>query len=422
MYLCSGGLGDVNQVHIVTGHIHRPQYLSNGDIYEYMNVVSGNCTHAEIQAKFQRQEKVDPQTEMFLAQLAPKDGTKVTLMSSVALFEGLIQNVHKDLEIIRAIASLDKDLFKLKPCQAIVQYCWGHSRKHAIMELLCHTAFMMNFLAIGVILRPPNPEEQGWYVTVLASGGGFIWVFEFLNELLQMLSYKIHGWLRDYLSSFGSYVDWFRLGGDACVLYFLWLRGLGATENGLFLVTFGLCAFYKWIMILYALTSFRAFGLSIIPILHTMLDIGPFFTVLMFFMFGLVHGYTALCVPGISIAESGLIVYRLGLLGDIDVEELDGGNDGYWYVTRIFFVVVSFSVTVTLMNTFIAALGNSFNNASSKMEVLFQSHRADRVLGFMAVSHSVDKLLGRARLSAGQSHSAGEKASLWFCCAAERDH
>lgn len=229
-----------------------------------------------------------------------------------------------------------------------------------------------------------------------------------------MMAFRREGWWMEYVKSFGTLIDWVRISADGCVLLFLWLYGLKATEYPIFLCVFALCAFYKWVMILNALVPFRAFGLNIIPILHTMLDVGPFVTVLAFHVLGLMHGYTSLSVPGIDMFESGMLVYRLGVMGDIHPDEMDGGVKEYYYVTRVFFFVVAFLVTVTLMNTFIAALGNSYSINSDKMEILFQYHRAERVLSHMAIREGVMKLLGRSTLGSKQEN-------VWYCCAAESE-
>merc|ERR1711865_418738 len=94
-------------------------------------------------------------------------------------------------------------------------------------------------------------------------------------------------------------------------------------------------------------------------------------------------------------------------------DELDGGSEEHYFPARILFFFVAFVINVTLMNTFIAALGNGFSNASNRMEVLFQSHRAERVLTYMAIKQGISKVLHFR-------HKRPEKklSSLWYCCTA----
>merc|ERR1719174_1381202 len=108
---------------------------------------------------------------------------------------------------------------------------------------------------------------------------------------------------------------------------------------------------------------------------------------------GLVHGYGSFEIPGQSAVQSMLIVFNLGILGDFNLDEMDGPSktatgsrseaaaassnpedNEYYYVVRVLFVVVVFGVTVTLMNTYIAAISSSFEFACQRMEMEFQSH------------------------------------------------
>jgi len=210
------------------------------------------------------------------------------------------------------------------------------------------------------------------------------------------------GWSWDYVMNFGNYIDWIRIFTDGYIVLSLLMAPDNASTSLGFLCVFATSTFYKWVKILYALTPFRRFGLSVLPILHTLLDIGPFSIVLMFHILGLMHGYFSLCIPGKSFLDVVLIVYRLGLLADFEMEEMDGGEEDYYLIVRIAFLAVALSITVTLMNTFIAALGNSFNHASNRMEILFQARRADCSLQHMAARDGIQQLLGRKPKHAGE--------------------
>jgi hypothetical protein len=273
---------------------------------------------------------------------------------------------------------------------------------------------MFIFLALAILLRPPNPPEQEAPVKALAVLGGLVLMVVVILEFLQIVSLTRQGWMTDYLTNKETAVDWLRLAADSMVLMYLVKEGFEAMDSKVFLCMFALMSFWKWIAILYALTPFRTFGLSILPILHTMLDVGPFLTVLAFHIFGLMHGYIALSIPDIDMWQSGLLVYQLGLLGDAEPDDLDGGNPRYWGAVRIFYCGVAFIVTITLMNTFIAALGNSFTIASGKMEVLYQYHLSDRLLNFMAVRETAEKL---TRTDFERKQERHLDSSLWYCTA-----
>jgi hypothetical protein len=409
--------GSPVRTHIITAHIGKAQVLPNGQRHEPINVAVLYGCYKDLHDKFRERASLSDLETDFLTRLAPqteKSAGNDTMMVTVQLFEGLVRGIHMDLRIVKAISQLEQDLFESKSCQAIIQFCWKRCQSQAKFEVLLHALLMFIFLGLAIALRPPNPPEQNTPVKGLAFLGGCIVTCVIILELLQIASLSRQGWLRDYIRNHETFVDWLRLSGDSMVLLYLLKEGLDAMDSKTFLCVFSLCSFWKWIAILYALTPFRVFGLSILPILHTMLDVGPFLTVLAFHIFGLMHGYIALSIPDIDMWESGLLVYQLGLLGDASPDDLDGGNSKYWGAVRIFYCGVAFIVTITLMNTFIAALGNSFTIASGKMEILYQYHLSDRLLTFMAVRETAEKLTTSDYKKKEARH---KESSLWYCTA-----
>merc|ERR1712072_1346232 len=162
-------------------------------------------------------------------------------------------------------------------------------------------------------------------------------------------AFHLEGWSRDYFSDLRNYVDHLRILTGGCVWCFLVARGESAMQGTGFHIVFAICTYYKYTKILYCLTPFRNFGLSILPIVHAMRDIGAFLTVMLCHIFGLWHAYVSLGILGYDAFQSYLLVYRYGILADFDLNELDGSLVGlgseYHYVMRIFFVVSSFGIT-----------------------------------------------------------------------------
>merc|ERR1712072_313103 len=128
---------------------------------------------------------------------------------------------------------------------------------------------------------------------------------------------------------------------------------------------------------------------------------GPFFTVLIFHILGLWHAYLALEPGRLEGFDVWMLVYRLGLLGDFQINELTSSvpHTWYYYVFRIVFMIVGLLVTVTLMNVFIADLSNSFNRSTQSMETIFQRHRANTVLSHMAVQSGFERMKAALRRS-----------------------
>jgi hypothetical protein len=410
--------GNPVRTHIITAHIGKAQILPNGQRHDPINVAVLHGGYHQIHAKFRERTPLSEKEGEFLFRLAPQTEASSrgsdTMMVTVQLFEGLVRGIHMDLRIVKAVSRLEQDLFESKSCQAVIQFCWNRCRVQAKFEVFLHTLLMFIFLGLAITLRPPNPPEQETPVKGLAFLGGIVNFIMVGLEFLQIASLARRGWMADYLSNKETSVDWLRICADGMVLLYLLKEGLNAMDSKIFLCVFALCSFWKWIAILYALTPFRVFGLSILPILHTMLDVGPFLTVLAFHMFGLMHGYIALSIPDIDMWEGGLLVYQLGLLGDASPDDLDGGNERYWGAVRIFYCGVAFIVTITLMNTFIAALGNSFTIASGKMEILYQYHLSDRLLTFMAVRETAEKITSSDYKKKEERH---KESSLWYCTA-----
>jgi len=286
------------------------------------------------------------------------------------------------------------------------------------LDVITHTSLMIAFLVIAVMLHLKHhglSDLDENHIRVVAGLGFFPCIIEFIFEFLQLIAFQVAGWSSDYVRDIGNYIDWLRIIADAFVMCCLMADPLKAAEHMTFSCVFAVCAFYKWIKILYALTPFRKFGLAILPILYTLLDVVPFFTVLSFHILGLVHGYISLRT-GNSIFDALILVNQIGLLGEFSMDDLDGQstddyNPGLYYIVRILFLVVALMVTVTLMNTFIAALNNSFNGAQQRMDISFQKRRAECALNAMAVREGIKQLLG-------SKPKPSEKGStLWYCCA-----
>jgi hypothetical protein len=110
--------------------------------------------------------------------------------------------------------------------------------------------------------------------------------------------------------------------------------------------------------------------------------------------------------------ESFLLIYRLAVLGDFDITELEhkttpetrvyiqeGMKQGIistqttflspygdqWYSVRLMLVVVSFMIGVLIMNLFIAVLCSSYDSAASIAQECFMQSRANIVLDQVAV-------------------------------------
>lgn len=379
-------------VHLTTAHVAKPQALRNGDRVEFMNVTATDCKYLTLYARAAKRLRLDTQSELFLCQLAPQGGNESTLMTPVCLFEGLVKNLHTDLRIIQAIAGLEPDLVVAKPCQAILEHCWNTKIKtQAIMEAVFHVLLLINFTMHTGFLQRPEPSDWRFYIRTLAFCGGMLLFLRVVGELLLIRVYRKKKW--GYGHEFRNWIVCFCLFLDGCCLGFLTLRGEKAAENTRFLCAFAVCAFCKWMQLLYALTPFRTFGLAKIPILRTMSSIGPIFTVLIFHIFGLGHGYAALNAP----ATAWL---------DYD------GSDAYYLQSRLFLAFVAFVISVVLTTTFVAFIVHSLGRSSSRTEALYQKSRANCILRHMAIREGFKR-----QVKTDHATPMQVKQTLWFSCA-----
>merc|ERR1719414_1009231 len=95
-------------------------------------------------------------------------------------------------------------------------------------------------------------------------------------------------------------------------------------------------------------------------------------SVLLIALCACVHGY--LLVSKVPLDHSVLILWNLGLFGLADIEEfenMDNLDDEFRVVLKIIYLVVTFGVTVVLMNIFIGVVGDMYSKAHLRGEALF---------------------------------------------------
>lgn len=272
-------------------------------------------------------------------------------------------------------------------------------------------------------------DENAFKLVAIISFAYICWVIELMLELIQVVAFVCQGWGWEYFTSPGNFVDMVRIMVDGYVLVFMTLYGrnmAAAVESPFFSIALSAAAFYKWIKIMYTFTQFRFFGLSVLPILQTLLGVGPFFFVMVFHLLGIVHAYFSLMVSAESPIESFTIVFHAAMTGEYDPQDHVTNHPRYDLV-RVLFAAVVLCFTVTLMNTFIAALSTCFDMANARMETVFQMRRAEAILSHMAVHTTIhsamEALLQRLpcksmRASLRRTIKVPASSHLWFCCAA----
>merc|ERR1719421_838811 len=145
-----------------------------------------------------------------------------------------------------------------------------------------------------------------------------------------------------------------------------------------------LWAFERWWHTMYMLRGFDLFGQRILPIILAIRDTAAFIIVLCFVIGGAVHAFYAIGTSyktGVfpsPFYAAFLHVYRLAVLNDFDLWELEGqdtlffrNDDGklepeepemsslYWPVHMVFYAV-TFVIGLFLMNILIGILGSNY--------------------------------------------------------------
>merc|ERR1711968_345783 len=99
----------------------------------------------------------------------------------------------------------------------------------------------------------------------------------------------------------------------------------------------------------------------VLPIINTMLEIGPFCGVMGVCIFAASNLYYAF--DHYDAFDSFIVMYRLAVLGDFDLEEMEKNPFAYSdmgefssVAIRMMLLVISFCMSITLMNLYIGVL------------------------------------------------------------------
>jgi len=238
-----------------------------------------------------------------------------------------------------------------------------------------------------------------------------VWFVAVGIEAAQMIGYISSGLTRRYFTTLRYWFDLIVLLSTGVVNFSLLTLDHASTDLVEFRTAFGVLTFLKWMRFLTFLRQLRSVGLNILPITTTMWDVVPFGLVLSVYLIGSVNLYFALGINP-SLFDSFMLVYRLVVLGDLDVREFENlplptfrrvndwefaqtlpGRLDYYYVIRLFIVFVSFVMGLTMMNLFVAILCLSYSQAAENAWYCFMRSRANIVLDQHAVRVGVSTIL-----------------------------
>jgi len=330
----------------------------------------------------------------------------------VAIRQCVIPSIHTDLEVFLALVqTADHDVakvFSLIECQAIVQHVWSQVRWIAIADIYVQLLWILLWMGMSFSINNEGPTGVSYYTGIWGLVLSPLWLINMLQEIAQFVGHRSWGMSMEYLTSPSNWVDVFRMLVTGGLLSILILTNDEHVNTASLRVVMACLVMFRWNKSLYALRCIKTFGLPMLPILRAMRDINAFCFVLLFVLFGFSHTYYTLGIHQ-DISSAFNAVYRLGVLGDFDLQELEGvdphfGVDGntmmpvdpdktsMFYVVRVFMIVATFGITVTLLNIFIGVLSVAFENETEKAESTFWHERSHSTLMFCATVEGFYKM------------------------------
>jgi len=342
--------------------------------------------------------------------------------------------LHKDLKVLLAIADCEtSQIFNNAGCQAIISVLWAENAVLARFRMLMAFFEVLNLVFINITLNfnKDDSPERGLVFMASSISAAVVWAVSVFFEVAQAIGYVSSSLTKRYLATPRYWFDLVVLGMTFATIIGIWQLGLDAADSALFNTILGTLVFLKWMGFLIYLRQIRSVGVRILPITTTMFDVGPFCLVLCVYLIGSVNMYYALGVQ--SFQESAITIWRLVVLGDLDLNELEGVfpseftllDDGtirqdesartkYYWAVRVIVVTVSFIVGVLMMNLFVAILCLSYSRAAEKAWLSLMRSRANIVLDQHAIRVGMEIVFCPRRAikkRRSNSHGVGRKTS-----------
>merc|ERR1719414_2335586 len=144
-------------------------------------------------------------------------------------------------------------------------------------------------------------------------------------------------------------------------------------------------AFLRWLRALYILRGIYVLGMRMLPIFFAIRDTLIFLLVVVFCLAASVHAYFLLGVSSepSPFYSSLLTVFRLGVLGDFDMAELEGRDaeedlqpSATNVPVHILFYTVACVLTIAMMNLYIGVLSSNYDRFEDQRLPIFLRSRA----------------------------------------------
>lgn len=316
----------------------------------------------------------------------------------IEIYQCVLSGIHRNPDVLFAIKEQeDEDVFQALGIQAILklgwQKVWWRYTGHLINSILIVVVLLFTTTAI-------NTSTGGGFtvwarVRVLVMS--FLWGKDVEQEIAQFIGYWILGKLEAYLLDIWNVIDFVRLVLTGVVVSYLWGDESQQRDSLPFRILLAIVVFFRWMRVLNGLKGYEFAGKDMLPIMRAFGNVLPFFSVVACPLLGFTHAYFCFGVYGGDFFLTFSIIYRLGFLGDFDMDEMEDVNAAYeaqnntvfeplepdkgrwWLILRFFLICCSLILTLAMMNIFIGVLGESYNTAREKSEEIFWKNRAQIV-------------------------------------------
>mmetsp|Transcript_17691 Transcript_17691/g.41528 ORF Transcript_17691/g.41528 Transcript_17691/m.41528 type:complete len:865 (+) Transcript_17691:110-2704(+) len=416
-----------------------------------MNVSQGPCSET-ITSLFNEKRAAPDAVLDFVERLTPQMAPKRrSMFVPVDIFTCPVPMVHKDLNVLRALADCPQDeVFERRGCQAIVNLKWQSEERIAHWGRSVMFVEVLNLQFISFFLNSNRDKTLHLKRALLGANmlAACLCLLMTVLEIATAVGYLSCGLGRRYLRRPGTTFNVLAILMSAGIIAEMRVLGFEVTSDPRFCIALGSVIFAKWMRFLFSVAQVKSMGLRILPITSTMWEALPFCVVLLMCLLASTSFYFALGI--LSFPECFVILYRIYALGDVDLFEMEntwaprlslppaqqepqrpmGGlvieqdaptQTHYYWVVRVMMVVLSFIVGVSMMNLFVAVLCRSYVKAAEGAMLSFMRNRACVVLDMHAVRLGLSLLCCRRfrhdsnwRAKDDQATSIEDTAYVWY--------
>jgi len=388
-----------------------------------------------------------PELKHFIAKLMPRLERMRRGIKQVPIetCQCVLADIHNNVEVVWAIANGPTSAaFDHPGAKAMVMYGWKKARPWYTFNFYCNLLLASIFLLFAVLI---NTGADPIYRYLSATVACVLWLWNVTNELMQMMGLMMLGKFRAYVKDPGNYVDIARLiltGFSIVMIYGADNFEVSSEDVTIQKIGMALVSYFLWSKVLFCQRGFDLSGQYMLPILEAVQTIWPFLEVMLWPTIGFVNVYYMLGIYP-EFIRALTFVYRMGYLGDFDLEELEDIDphfqpteddpdmlevidpvftDNHWFIA-LFMLAGTMFFAIVMMNILIGVLSEQYSAAYSVRHRLFLQTRAR--IGFE--HYAVQMAFNRCNCCRRHKHvhsarclwggkpfqSEADSKYLWYC-------